>query len=132
MALGEKVGEWLDAAKNWWAGFNIKEWSERVGGSSADAVEAGIYFFISFIAGFVFKRYSNYILFSAVVSVLVVLGLEYTHVITIDWSFIKQSCGVTADGDTQSFFNHTVEWVKNHLLVTVATTVGFLIGYKLG
>ena len=132
MAFSDHLYAWFDAAKKWWTEFDIKVWSERFGGSSAEAVEAGIYFCVSFISGFIFKRYTNYILFSAVVSVIVLLGLEYTHFITIDWSALKGSVGMASDGTAQSFFSTSVEWVKNHLLITVAGTVGFLIGYKLG
>ena len=131
MAVGEQVGAWFDVAKKWWSDFSIKSWSERVGGSSAEAIEAGIYFLISFIVGFLFKRYSNYILFSILVTVLVLLGLEYSKFITIDWIALKKIVGMSADGDAKSFFDQSVEFVKNHLLVTVASTVGFLIGYKL-
>jgi len=132
MAVGEHVGAWFDVAKKWWSDFSIKNWSERVGGSSAEAIEAGIYFLLSFTAGFVFKRYSNYILFSLLVTIIALLGLEYAKFITIDWAALKKVVGMSADGDAKSFFDTSAEWFKNHLLVTVASTIGFLIGYKLG
>ena len=132
MAIEEQVSTWLGIAKKGWSGFSIKGWSERVGGSSADAIEAGIYFLISFIAGFIFKRYSNYILFSILVTILVLLGLEYSKLIAIDWVTLKKMIGMTADGDTKSFLDQSVNAIKNHLLVTIASAIGFLIGYKLG
>ncbi len=67
-----------------------------------------------------------------IVSAFMIKALEYNHLITIDWTAVKALAGVGQSGDFNSVLNHFFDWIKNHLLLFIASLVGFLVGYKLG
>ena len=50
----------------------------------------------------------------------------------IDWNAIKVFFGITPNADVNVMINHAFDWIKAHLLLFIASIVGFLIGYKLG
>ena len=133
MAVSHYIDTFMDGSKKFWREFDIKKLSERIGGSSAEAVEAAIYFVLSFSIGFLCKKYFKFIFVCTILSLFFIKGLEYYQFITIDWSALKTVFGA---GETASDFNtlstQAFEWLKSHLLLTIASVVGFLVGYKLG
>lgn len=134
MAVGESISSVIEIAKNFWQNFDIQKWAETVGGSSAEAVVAAAYFFLSFGTGFIFKRYFKYLFICLIFTVFVIKAMEYKEFMIIDWDSVEQWLGWNQG---QPFSLGTVSdlffaWLKDHLLVAIASFVGFLIGYKLG
>lgn len=132
IAVGEYISSALESVKNFWQNLDLKKWAENIGGSSAEAIEAAIYFGFSFAVGFLFKKYFKFLFASLIVSLILIKVLEYNAFISIDWSAIKTALGVSGSADFNSVVNHFFDWIKNHLLLFIATSVGFLVGYKLG
>lgn len=120
---------WL---KNLWAHVNIKQWAEDIGGSSSQAVQAAIYFGIGFAIGFLFKKYFKFVFFMLLTAILFVLFLEYNKVLEIDWQALNVLLGFEPSADVGVVLNTAFDWVKQNLIIFVSSTVGFLIGYKLG
>ncbi len=132
MAVADYVNAALDSVKKFWQEMDIKTWSEQIGGSSAEAVEAAIYFCLSFGVGFLFKKYFKILFICLFISLLMIKTMEYAKFLIIDWVAIKSFFGISGAGDFNAVLNHYFDWIKAHLLLFVAATVGFLIGYKLG
>lgn len=132
MATSEYVTSTLESIKHFWNDLDIKKWSEQIGGSSAEAIEASFYFGLAFAIGFLFKKYFRFLIVCILFSLVMVKAMEYGKFITIDWQTIKTFFGVTGQTDPNGIINHYFDWIKDHLLLFVAATVGFLVGYKLG
>ena len=132
MPVSEYANSVVNGARSFWQELDIKKWSERIGGSSAEAVEAAIYFCLSFGVGFLFKKYFKYIFLSFILAIVLVKVMEYSHLLIIDWSAVKGLFGVQEGADFNSIVNSCFDWIKEHLLIFIAVTVGFLVGYKLG
>lgn len=134
MAVSHYIDTFTGGAKKFWHDFDIKKLSERIGGSSAEAVEAAIYFVLSFVVGFLFKKYFKFIFVCCIVSVLLIKGFEYTDYLTINWDAVKASIGLGGEQatDFNAVMNNVLDWFKNHLLLAIASIIGFLVGYKLG
>lgn len=126
----------MDHIKNFWNTFDLKALSEKIGGSSAQAVEAVIYFGISFGIGFLFKKFFRVIFISLIVTGLLVFILSYNNMLTIDWNAIKAFGGFTPEADfhviVKSLGGQLVDWIKVNVIAAVAAAVGFLLGYMLG
>ncbi len=122
----------MDNVKNFWNTFDLKKWAESIGGSSAEAIQAAIYFGLCFATGFLFKKYFKLVFVCLIVSLFVIKGLEYGKFLTIDWSAVKGFCGISQASDLNAVSNNCFAWIKAHLLLTGASVVGFLVGYKLG
>ncbi len=126
----------MDQIRTFWSSLDLKVISERIGGSSAQAVEAVIYFGISFFFGFLFKRFFRFIFISLVLTGLMVFALSYNNFISIDWVAMKAFIGFTPDVDfttiVRLFGSQLIDWVRENVVVAVASAVGFLLGYILG
>lgn len=119
----------VDSVKEWCQGLGLEKW---FGESAADAAQVAIYFVSCFAIGFLFKKYLKLIFFSLIVSFCVIKGLEYYKVLTVDWEQLNTLLGFEPQATFSSILNNAIEWVKAHVIVTVSSSLGFLIGYKVG
>ena len=120
--------EWL---KEIWHKINIKEWSENVGGSSAQAVQAAIYFGIFFALGFLLKKYLKFILISFIFSLVWLVILQYNNVIAFNRQAFNVMLGFDPSADAGLIMNSTLGWIKSNVIIVLASVIGFLIGCKL-
>lgn len=132
MAVGEQVQTFLESVKRFWNEFDLKQWSEQVGGSSAEAIQAVVYFALSFTCGFILKRYFKFLFSCFIVSCFMILLMEFAKFVIIDWVSIKAFFGLTEPVDFNLMVTSIIDWVKNHILISIASLVGFFVGYKLG
>lgn len=136
MAVESHVASFMDQIKSFWNSFDLKAVSEKIGGSSAQAVEAIIFFGLSFAAGLVFKKYLKIIFVSSIIAALLVFALHYNNMVTIDWSALKGLFGFTPEVEVQTIAKtigmNLIDWVKLNVLATVTVVIGFLLGYRLG
>jgi uncharacterized membrane protein (Fun14 family) len=61
-----------------------------------------------------------------------ILILEYNKILTIDWLALNTFLGFDPASDFGVVLNSMFDWIKNNLVKFIASTVGFLVGYKLG
>lgn len=132
MAIAEYLNAFFESVKKFWQELDVKKWAEQIGGSSAEAVEAAIYFGLSFSIGFLFKKYFKILFICIVVTLFMIKALEYGNFLVINWDAIKAFFGITESLDFNIFMNRCFDWIKDHLLLFIASVVGFLVGYKLG
>jgi uncharacterized membrane protein (Fun14 family) len=115
--------------KGWWQSLNIDEWFDA---SSADAIQVAICFVSFFAVGFLFKKYLKFLFMCLLMTFLIIKGLEYYKVLDIDWEAMNRLLGFQPQATIGTIANSIVEWVKLHLVVSISSGLGFLIGYKLG
>ncbi len=132
MSVTENIWALVDRVKSFWATFDVKQWAQGIGGSSAEAIEAAVYFALSFSIGFLFKKYCKFVVVCLVVTACLIKIGEYNQFLTIDWAAIKTCLGLTPDTDLNTLMNHGCDWIKNNVVLFVAIIIGFLVGYKLG
>lgn len=132
MALSDIYTSVVDSVKNMWEKFDLQSLSERIGGTSAEAVQAALYFGLFFAIGFVFKKYFKFLFTVLITTALIIKILEYNAIATINWQSLQLLTGVNQLSDLNIFINNFFVWAKAHILLTIASAVGFLIGYKLG
>lgn len=132
MAVAEYANTAFESVKKFFNELDIKKWAENVGGSSAEAVEAAIYFGLCFAIGFLFKKYFKMLFVCIIISLFMIKALEYGKFLTIDWAAIKAVLGMSGTTDANVIINHWFDWIKGHLLLFISSVVGFLVGYKLG
>ena len=130
--IASKLEIFIEWARSIWEKVNIKGWAQDIGGSSSEAVQTAIYFGIGFAVGFLFKKYFKFVFFTILTSLLLILILEYNQVLNVDWTALNVLLGFDPSADVGIILNTTFDWIKENLITFVASTVGFLIGYKLG
>ena len=129
--ISENFHAFVDKIKLWWQEFNLQTLSERVGGSSAEAIQAAVYFGVAFISGFFFKKYAKFLIITMVILGVTMKLLEYNNVITIHWETMRIMTGIESPFDFNIFMKTSFAWIKQNILLTVAAALGFLVGYKL-
>ncbi len=132
MAVNQGVSSAFASGKKFFTDFDLKKWAEQIGGSSAEAIEAAVYFGLCFSIGFLVKKYFKVIFICLAISLFVILGLDYLKMLVIDWESIKSSLGISASMDLNAMITGFFDWIKAHLLLFISSVVGFFIGYKLG
>lgn len=120
---------WL---RDLWDTINIKQWTGDLSDSSAEAVQVAMYFVSSFAIGFLFKKYLKFIFVSLIMALFIVKFMEYHRVLDIDWEALNVLIGLEPTATFTTIFDSILVWVRANLVVTLASTIGFLIGYKLG
>jgi len=122
----------VDWMKNLWDKIDVKGWAQSIGGGSAEAVEAAIYFGSGFAIGFLFKKYFRFLITCLLVSIILIKILEYNMILEIDWEGLNVFLGFDSTADFNTILNDSFAWIKANLIVFVSSVVGFLVGYKLG
>lgn len=130
--MTESFNQLMTNVKTWWQEFDLRGLSTKIGGSSAEAVQAAICFGVAFVSGIFLKKYFKFLLAVAVVLAIALKFLEYNSCITINWEMIKTSLGIVEPFDFNYMIKIAFVWVKQNILLTVAISIGFLVGYKLG
>ena len=126
-----------DNVKTFWKNFDLKKWAESVGGSSAQAIQAAVYFGLSFAIGFLFKKYFKFIFMSLIVALFVIAFLHYNKLgVFVDFKAIKLMIGLGDATSTASGINAVInkffDWIRDNALLTISSVVGFFVGYTLG
>ena len=129
--ISESFHSFVGKIKLWWQEFNLQALSEKVGGSSAEAIQAAVYFGIAFVTGFLFKKYAKFLVIVLCLMAVAMTLMEYNNFISVHWDAIRSFFGIEAPFDMNMLIKNSFAWVKQHILLTVAAALGFLVGYKL-
>jgi uncharacterized membrane protein (Fun14 family) len=124
---GETTTTWLEQAKNW-----VSEMAARFDLTGPNIVHALVYACAGFFIGFFLSRYFKSFLVGVILCIVVLGGLHYFHVITIDMEQLKAIFGVSADQSLEAYVTMLADWVKTHLLFAISSLIGFILGFKAG
>lgn len=120
-----------DKIKESFANLDIQGWIDKIRASTAGTV--ALYFGAFFAIGFLFKKYFKFLFGCTIITVTILMILQYNSVINFDWpSFYKLIKYNPADFKMDALFESTMNWVKSNFVVFISSTIGFIIGYKLG
>ena len=70
MSLSHSINTVFETMKTYWNKIDLKKWSQEIGGSSAEAVHAAMYFVLAFGLGFVLKKYFKYLISGLVIAII--------------------------------------------------------------
>lgn len=128
----DKVSPYVEAFKRYWDEFDLRLWAEEIGGKSAEAIMAAVYFGLFFSIGFLAKKYFKFAFWLCVATFLAIKVMEYNMLVSIDWDAVRLFIGIDQATDMQVMLNNLFTWIKDNVLLFIACAVGFLLGYKLG
>lgn len=107
---------------------------EKIKSSKDKLIEMGIYLGIGFLAGFLLKKYSKYVLTLLVfVGALVVLQQFELITIVVHGEKVQELLGIqsTTSMDANILAVYW-EWVKLNFAIVLSFSIGFLVGLKVG
>ena len=97
-------------------------------------IDVGLYGTIGFIAGFLIRRYSEFVIFFGIfITALFVLQQFDIVIVSFNWIKVHQLLGLQQSpliGDAYSSL--LFEWVKANVIASGSFAIGFLLGLKLG
>lgn len=132
MPIYNYITSFLDQIKNLYNSVDIEQWSKQFGGSSAEAAQAVIYFGLSLSAGFLFKKFFKLIVSTIILGFFILILMEYAQLVSIDWTACEKLFGFPSESSFNSIIVHFFEWIRQHILLSVSSLVGFILGYRLG
>lgn len=87
---------------------------------------------IGVIVGFISKRYFKFLFACALISLLIIKGLEYQFILKIDWKSITESVGLDTNLTIEEWISSIYALLIKNIYLSVTAAVGFLIGYRAG
>ena len=120
----------LEKLKTW---FNWEKISAKLNLSSSKLMEIGVYLAVGFLAGFFLKKYAQFVAFTVLIVVSLVLLAHFNFIsIVIHWEKIESFFGIQSVVASSGMFATFFAWVELNLLIFVSFVVGFLVGIKIG
>ena len=132
MSFSTSINGLFDAIKTNFQKIDLKKWSHDIGGSSAEAIHAAMYFLLAFGTGFILKKYFRQLLTGLVIAIIIIKVLEYNGALTVNWGVIRSATGIGSAADLNAVSNIFIAWVKNNIFLFGAGIIGLLLGYRLG
>lgn len=88
------------------------------------------YFGAGVLAGILVKKYLRLFILSGIICFFTIKGLEYKHVLSIDWGVLNEIFGLapSATLDQAAFLLYS--WAIGNIYEAIASVVGFIIGLK--
>jgi uncharacterized membrane protein (Fun14 family) len=128
----EMTKTFIDRIKEFFANFDLGSWLESIGIPYTLPVQAALCFGTGFAIGFLFKKFFKTFFFGFILAILLIKFLEYQNVLIIDWQAVYSMFGIAPGADTQAVIQGLFGWIKENIVVFLATLIGFLLGCKLG
>jgi hypothetical protein len=119
---------WADRIKK---GLKLDSLGSRIDLSRARIVEVAVFLAIGFLAGVLWKKYSQYVVVGLIfIGMLIILQhLEIINVF-INWRTIEETVGL--DSSLGDFSTAFWAWARIHFLALLAFVIGVSIGVKVG
>ena len=89
------------------------------------------FFGIGILAGFVIKKYLRLMLLSAIICFFVIKGLEFQHVLNIEWGTLNQFFGLKPSTTLNEIAILLYAWSASHPNESIPGGVGIFIGFNL-
>lgn len=128
MAKPNKIeANWFDILKD-----KITNFYESFDFSNENLIRIATAAGIGFGLGISFKKFRSLIFIGVVLTILSLYGLEQFNFITINLEKIKLFLGFTYKATLYDVANLYLDWIKDHMVLTVSFCISFLIGYRVG
>jgi uncharacterized membrane protein (Fun14 family) len=106
---------------------------EKIRNSKQLFIEMGIVLCIGFLAGFLFKRYAQYIVVGLLfVGLLFILQQADIISFGINWNRIPELFGASPAAPTTEVMQSSLTWMKHHIWLVLSFVIGFLCGLHVG
>ena len=120
----------LDKLKVW---FNWEAISKKLHLSQNKLIEIALYLGIGFLAGFLLRKYAQFVAFLVLVLVGLILLQQMDLInIVMHWDKIESFFGIQKVAASTDTFSTILSWIKLNLSIVVSFIVGFLFGIKIG
>jgi uncharacterized membrane protein (Fun14 family) len=135
MLIGEStMAKTTNVHESWFEKFKEKvtDLFESFDFSNDNLIKIATYLGVGFGIGFSLKRFGSLVLFGLLLTALALYGLQYLNFIEINIEKIKLFLGFSHKATLYDVTNLYVDWIKNHITLSVSFCIGFFVGYRLG
>lgn len=124
------------AARGWFeerlAQWGLDKYLAKVGLDGNELFHGLLFFAGGIMLGFLCNKYLKTFFVAVISAVIAIKLLEYNNVVALNMDEFYRVCGITPGMTFETFFSESWAWIKDHAGISVAATLGFLIGYKIG
>jgi uncharacterized membrane protein (Fun14 family) len=94
-------------------------------------VEMAGFLIAGFIFGFLLKYGGRLFFFLLVGAALALWTLDYLNVLTINYTVLRSVLGLSSDSTLQGIIHNSIEWVRTHVIESLAAFFGLVLAWKL-
>ncbi len=88
------------------------------------------YFGAGLLAGILVKKYLRLFILSGIICFFTIKGLEYKHVLSIDWGVLNEIFGLSPSATLDQTALLLYGWAASNVYEAIAGVVGFIVGLK--
>lgn len=118
----------LECIKN----FDVRGFMNHVKELNFNFIEITTFFAVGILGGFLCKRYFKSALVWALMSVVIVVVLDYIGMIAIQWDTIQGVVGASPAQTFDRLFEETIVWARDNVPAVISLIIGFTVGIKVG
>ncbi len=93
-------------------------------------VELAGFLIAGFIVGFLIKYGGRLFFLLLLGAALTLWALDFLQVVTIHYSVVKSFLGLSADTTLHDFFTMFTNWIRSHVIESLAVLFGFILAWK--
>lgn len=119
---------------DWWSGVKhqIAQVLNKVNLTLADVTQIVIFFSLGFFGGLLFRKYSRLVLKLIVGFVILFVIFDHFGFLMINWTRVQEFSGLNPNCTVAQCWSDMVGYIHAHLMVSISSLIGFLIGYGVG
>lgn len=88
------------------------------------------YFGAGVLFGILVKKYLRLLLLSAIICFFTIKGLEYKHILNIDWGVMNEMFGLRPTTSLEELAMLLYHWSITNIYESISGAVGFVVGFK--
>ena len=113
--------------------LNPKQLMQTISSSKDKIMEMGLYLGIGFLAGFLLKKYSKYVLI-VLLCIAGLVVLQQFEIVTVLFNTVKiqEVFGIRSSSLDADLFSVYWHWIKINFPIVLSFSIGFLVGLKVG
>lgn len=117
---------WLEDMKS---KIKMYEWFSTLDFSWATLGYGFLYCFIGFLTGLIINKFTKNVIAIVLLTLLIFCIFHYFDVVVVDVVKVKTLIGLKPNDTFESFIATLYYWIKAHKFFTIASLIGFVIGY---
>lgn len=81
--------------------------------------------------GIIVKTFLRIVILSIIISFFVIKGLEYKHILNVDWGVLNQLIGLRPSTTLHELALAAYSWAVKNLVESISALAGFIVGFNI-
>lgn len=124
----------VPVVSDWWTGLKhqVAQILNKFNLSLADVTQIIIFFSLGFFGGLLFRKYGRAMLKLIIGFIILFVIFDHFGFLMVNWARIQEFTGLNPNCTLVQCWTDIVGYLRAHLMISISSLIGFLIGYGVG